>query len=184
MAEDRRDYWAAFAIGAIVGVGATLLLAPEDSGDQIMYKIEPALKRARKGTRRFRKNADRTMNTRLQSQFGDVLDSVEAWFWGHEHNLEIYAPYAGLRRGRCIGCSAVPVFVAQEPYKVCAGHDIPLLPANPAVPGVPVLLGTTGGVYNHGYVILKLDDAGGTATVSYYQDTDAGDLLFQEVLGG
>lgn len=61
MAEDRRDYWAAFAIGAIVGVGATLLLAPEDSGDRIMYKVKPALKRARKGTRRFRKNADRTM---------------------------------------------------------------------------------------------------------------------------
>jgi hypothetical protein len=134
-------------------------------------------------------NADRTMNTRLQSQFGDVLASVEAWFWGHEHNLEIYAPYAGLRRGRCIGCSAVPVFVAQDPYKVCAGGDkIPLLPS-PNNPGVPVMLGTTGGVYNHGYVILKLDDAGGTAAVSYYQDaglqdTGIGDLLFQETLGG
>jgi hypothetical protein len=45
------------------------------------------------------------------------------------------------------------------------------------------MLGTTGGVYNHGYVILKLDDAGGTATVSYYQDTDTGALLFQETLG-
>jgi hypothetical protein len=134
-------------------------------------------------------NPDRTLNTLLHSQFGDVLDQVEAWFWGHEHNLEIYAPYVGLRRGRCIGCAAVPVFVAQEPYKVCAGGDkIPLLPANPATPGVPVMLGTTGGVYNHGYVILKLDDAGGTATVSYYQDkglqdTGTGDLLFQEVLG-
>jgi len=133
-------------------------------------------------------NPDRTMNTLLRSQFGDVLDQVEAWFWGHEHNLEIYAPYAGLRRGRCIGCSAVPVFVTQDPYKVCAGGGkIPLLPS-PNNPGVPVMLGTTGGVYNHGYVILKLDDAGGTATASYYQDTGLqdtgiGDLLFQEVLG-
>jgi hypothetical protein len=33
-------------------------------------------------------------------------------------------------------------------------------------------------------LILKLDDAGGTATVSYYQDTDSGALLFQETLGG
>ena len=129
------------------------------------------------------------MNTLLQSQFGDVLDQVDAWFWGHEHNLEIYGPYLGLERGRCIGCAAVPVFVAQDPYKVCAGGDkIPLLPANPAIPGVPVMLGSTGGVYNHGYVILKLDDAGGTATVSYYQDTGLqdtgiGDLLFQETLG-
>lgn len=128
-------------------------------------------------------NGDRSMNTLLHSQFGDVLDQVEAWLWGHEHNLEIYAPYAGLRRGRCIGCSAVPVFVAQQPYKSCVGGKIPLLPANPAVPGVPVMLGATGGVYNHGYVILKLDDASRTATVSYYQDTESGDLLFQEKLG-
>ncbi len=128
-------------------------------------------------------NGDRSMNTLLQSQFDDVLGQVEAWLWGHEHNLEIYAPYAGLTRGRCIGCSAVPVFVTQQPYKSCIGGKIPLLPANPAVPGVPVMLGTTGGVYNHGYVILKLDDASRTATVSYYQDTDSGDLLFQEKLG-
>jgi hypothetical protein len=45
------------------------------------------------------------------------------------------------------------------------------------------MLGTTGGVYNHGYVILKLDDASRTANVAYYQDTESGDLLFQETLG-
>ncbi|HET9210195.1 MAG TPA: metallophosphoesterase [Thermoanaerobaculia bacterium] len=128
-------------------------------------------------------NGDRSLNPRLYGQFQDVLGEVEAWLWGHEHNLEIYAPYAGLKRGRCIGHSAVPVFVTQQPYKSCVGDKIPLLPANPAVPGVPVMLGTTGGVYNHGYVILKLDDASKTATVSYYQDTDTGDLLFEEKLG-
>lgn len=128
-------------------------------------------------------NGDRSMNGLLKSQFDDVLGQVDAWLWGHEHNLEIYAPYAGLERGRCIGCSAVPVFVTQEPYKSCVGGKIPLLPASPAVPGVPVMLGTTGSVYNHGYVILKLDDAGRTATLSYYQDTDTGDLLFTETLG-
>jgi hypothetical protein len=129
-------------------------------------------------------NGDRSLNPLLHSQLADVLGQVDAWFWGHEHNLEIYGPYAGLQRGRCIGCSAVPVFVAQQPYKSCVGDKIPLLGANPAIPGVPVMLGTTGGVYNHGYVILKLDDASRTATVSYYQDTDSGDLLFQETLGG
>lgn len=54
MADDnRREYWAAFAIGAIVGVGATLLLAPEKptGAKRVLYEIEPALKRARKGTR-------------------------------------------------------------------------------------------------------------------------------------
>jgi hypothetical protein len=128
-------------------------------------------------------NGDRSMNGLLHSQFADVLAQVDAWFWGHEHNLEIYGPYAGLQRGRCIGCAAVPVFVSQQPYKSCVGDKIPLL-ANPALPGVPVMLGTTGGVYNHGYVILKLDDASRTAAVSYYQDTESGDLLFTETLGG
>lgn len=127
-------------------------------------------------------NGDRSMNTLLHSQLADVLDRVDAWFWGHEHNLEIYGPYAGLAKGRCIGCSAVPVFVTQEPYKSRVGDKIPLL-ANPKVPGMPVMLGTTGEVYNHAYVILKLDDAGLTARVSYYQDTEAGSLLFEEALG-
>ena len=127
-------------------------------------------------------NGDRSMNTLLHSQFGDVLDQVDAWLWGHEHNLEIYGPYAGLAKGRCIGCSAVPVFLTQEPYKSRVGDKIPLL-ANPKVPGVPVMLGTTGEVYNHGYVILKLDDASRTARVSYYQDTEDGTLLFEEMLG-
>ena len=56
--DDRRDYWAAFAIGAIVGVGAALLLAPEPKTtvEKIRYQIEPVLKRALKGARqRFRK---------------------------------------------------------------------------------------------------------------------------------
>ncbi|HEX6558989.1 MAG TPA: YtxH domain-containing protein [Longimicrobiales bacterium] len=55
MADDnRRDYWAAFAIGAIVGVGATLLLTPDKPtpARRILYDIEPALERARKGTRK------------------------------------------------------------------------------------------------------------------------------------
>ena len=78
----------------------------------------------------------------------------------------------------------MPVFVTQQPYKSCVGDKIPLLAANPALPNMPVMLGTAAGVYNHGYVILKLDDANRTAGVSYYQDTDSGDLLFQETLGG
>lgn len=58
MTDDRRDYLAAFTIGAIVGIGATLLLAPRSSGaSRIMEELAPALKRARKGTRRVRNEA-------------------------------------------------------------------------------------------------------------------------------
>lgn len=54
MEEERKEYWAAFAIGAVLGIGATLLLAPENmsGAKKILYEIEPALKRARKDTRR------------------------------------------------------------------------------------------------------------------------------------
>ena len=56
--EDNRDYWAAFAIGAIVGVGATILLAPErpSPARRILKEIEPALRRARgRGRKRFKR---------------------------------------------------------------------------------------------------------------------------------
>jgi hypothetical protein len=120
------------------------------------------------------KEGDRSVNTSLEAQLAGVLGQVEAWFWGHEHNLEIYGPYLGLSRGRCIGCAAVPVFAEQNPYKSRVGDKIPYL---------PVELGVTGGVYNHGYVILKLDDGAKTARISYYQDTDTGALLYEETLG-
>jgi 3',5'-cyclic AMP phosphodiesterase CpdA len=119
-------------------------------------------------------NGDRSVNTNLQRQLGDVLGQVEAWFWGHEHNLEIYGPHQGLKRGRCIGASAIPVFSCQDPYKSRVGDAIPFLPIQLSL--------TPDDDYAHCYVILKLDDAGGTAKVSYYQDTDEA-LLFEETLG-
>lgn len=59
MAEEKRDYWAAFAIGAIVGIGATLLLAPEQptGARRILRDIEPALRHARKGGGRMTRQA-------------------------------------------------------------------------------------------------------------------------------
>ena len=59
MSDERRDYLAAFTIGAILGIGATLLLAPPASvPKRIMYELEPALKRVRKGSRRVRREAE------------------------------------------------------------------------------------------------------------------------------
>jgi len=43
---------------------------------------------------------------------GDVC----LWIWGHEHNLGIYEPFAGIERGRCVGHSAVPVLNDTDPY--------------------------------------------------------------------
>ncbi len=49
-------------------------------------------------------------NPNLQAAFTrggqSLLPQAAYWFWGHEHNLEIYQPYIGLARGRCIGAGA------------------------------------------------------------------------------
>jgi hypothetical protein len=126
---------------------------------------------------------DRSLNTTLLAQLGSRLGKVDAWFWGHEHNLEIYGPYQGLQRGRCIGCAAIPVYVSENPYTSRVGDKIPLLPANPAVSNLPVMLESVDGVYQHAYAILKLDDSARTAQITYYQICGEQETaLFTEVI--
>jgi hypothetical protein len=90
-------------------------------------------------------------------------DRIPAWFWGHEHNLCIYKPYAGLQFGRCIGHGAIPVFGTDAPYDVPSGLlDPPKLIDN-------TKLGVSGGVYAHGYVMIGF--SGAVAKVDYFQGT-------------
>ena len=102
---------------------------------------------------------DPNYNPYLTESFAPVLGQVSAWFWGHEHLLEVYGPYQGLSAGRCIGYSAFPVLTSQNPYAFLYTE----VPAD-----TNVELGTTQDVYNHGFTILKLDDSNGTATATYY----------------
>ncbi|TIP72032.1 MAG: metallophosphoesterase [Mesorhizobium sp.] len=74
--------------------------------------------------------------------------AIAAWFWGHEHNLAIYNPFAGLARGRCVGHGAVPVSVLDQIYEPVGDlGDTPTI-----IPGTE--LGKGPGVYNHGYAML------------------------------
>ncbi len=59
MTDDRKEYAIAFAIGAMVGAGATMLLAPARKKHRLIYKLEPTARRARKHARRFRKSIRR-----------------------------------------------------------------------------------------------------------------------------
>lgn len=55
---DRKDFLAAFVIGAIVGVGATMLLAPEPrQKKRFVYQLDPTRKRLRRRARKLRKVA-------------------------------------------------------------------------------------------------------------------------------
>ncbi|MEW6643643.1 MAG: metallophosphoesterase [Pseudomonadota bacterium] len=98
---------------------------------------------------------------------------IAAWFWGHEHTLSIYRPFAGLERGRCVGHGAVPVSVIDEIYK-------PL----PELKSAPLLVDQTrlssrGGVYTHGYAVLSFEDD--TCRAEYFQATDRGrELIYRE----
>jgi hypothetical protein len=55
----RREYIAAFVIGAVVGVGATMLLTPPPRKKRFIYQLEPAVKRLRKRGRKLRTTLQR-----------------------------------------------------------------------------------------------------------------------------
>jgi Calcineurin-like phosphoesterase len=90
---------------------------------------------------------------------------IAAWFWGHEHNLCIYKPYAGLQFGRCIGHGAIPVFDTDRPYVRPSG----LVDPQPELID-NTMLAARGGVYAHGYVMVGFN--GAVATADYFQGTD------------
>jgi hypothetical protein len=98
---------------------------------------------------------------------------VAAWFWGHEHTLSIYGPFAGLERGRCLGHGAVPVSVIDEIYKPLSDlSEVPTLIDQSR-------LSTRGGVYNHGYALLSLESD--LCRAEYYQTTAKGrELMYRE----
>lgn len=115
------------------------------------------------------------VNPRLLKAFRQMTEtkSVAAWFWGHEHTLSIYNPFAGLERGRCLGHGAVPVSVIDEIYK-----PLPDLDDAPSLIDQSKL-GTTGGIYNHGHALLAFK--GNSCRAEYYQATNKGcELVYGE----
>jgi hypothetical protein len=104
-------------------------------------------------------------NPNLFKTFQSVLANIEWWFWGHEHTLGIYAPYMGLKRGRCVGASAVPVLINQQSYTTATGlqtlnnSPMPAWDANG-------ILGNNGKEYDNCFAIMTLN--GASAKVDYY----------------
>jgi hypothetical protein len=105
-------------------------------------------------------------NPTLYDVFAPVLSKVEWWFWGHEHTLGIFPPHIGLKRGRCLGASAVPVFSDQQQYATASGLQ--------TLNGAPMPtwdsngeLGTSANMYNNCFAMMTLN--GASATVDYYE---------------
>ena len=117
------------------------------------------------------------VNQNLVNAFKPSFHFIDLWLWGHEHALCIFEPYSNgpsqpLPKGRCVGASAVPMYLAQRPVAppnlaVPAGVDGPPR----IVPGTE--LGDNGTVFNYCYAMMHL--AGPKMTIDYYQvnSTDA-----------
>src|SRR4051812_2967495 len=124
-------------------------------------------------------------NPNLQAAFTvngeSLLGQVAWWFWGHEHNLDIYQPYVGLANGCCIGAGAVPMLVGDDPYTPATGLTLPQGESQLPQLIAGTQLGTNGTVYNHAYAIMTL--TGADAQVTFYQDeisVEDGNLQLQE----
>jgi hypothetical protein len=116
------------------------------------------------------------VNEKLLAQFDEVLDDIDIWLWGHEHRLDIYGPFRRVKRGRCLGCSAVPVFV-DDGYFTPKDPSIPLL-LDTTHGNKPVMLGKDGSIYNLAYAIMTLN--GKKARIDYYESSDEAKPLFTE----
>ncbi len=120
------------------------------------------------------------VNPHLYTAFADLLGQVDAWLWGHEHNLILFDSYVGLARGRCIGSGAVPILVDSDPYAVNP-NLVPPTGQNPPPIDTGVQLSNNGEFYSHAYAMLTLKRR--TAQIDYYQLTmgdSAGTLLYSE----
>ena len=96
-------------------------------------------------------------NPRLYSVFGPFVNNIALWLWGHEHNFEVFDPYLGLKKGRCVGAAAIPCYKAQNPYGLIQNPDLQGQSALPSLaPDVLELAVNSDGWYFHNYAILTL----------------------------
>ncbi|MFK8165376.1 MAG: metallophosphoesterase [Lewinella sp.] len=108
------------------------------------------------------------LNGNLLQVFKDYLPKVAAWFWGHEHTLNIFKDnQAGLSKARLVGNSGYEEWEGENPYK---HTDSPYSDLTPEVEvGVtPVSWnGQSFNFLNHGFALLTLK--AGQACVDYYE---------------
>jgi hypothetical protein len=123
------------------------------------------------------------INPVLRGAFGECLQDIDLWLWGHEHNMIAFEPYLGLERGRCIGSGAIPVALHWQPYK-----QLPNLSLPDDVSAAPQMdlrcqLGHDNDHYHHAFGMLTIDGLDGR--MDYYQvsgiDGDA-HKIFTETL--
>jgi hypothetical protein len=113
------------------------------------------------------------LNPNLFSAFQAYLSNVALWLWGHEHNFDFFNPYIGLKKGRCVGASAIPNLVAQNPYGKISNPDLQGQSGLPTqATGMLDLSVTSDGTYYHNYAIVTLRGPGSEfqdSKIEYYE---------------
>jgi Calcineurin-like phosphoesterase len=126
-------------------------------------------------------------NPELYSVFAPYLNNIALWLWGHEHNFEFFNPYLGLQKGRCVGASAIPCLIAQNPYGFIGNPDLQGQNALPTLAtGMLPLSVNPQGTYFHNYAILTLRSPNSQfkdSTVEYYE-TDSSNNGPSILMGG
>jgi 3',5'-cyclic AMP phosphodiesterase CpdA len=127
------------------------------------------------------------LNERLQSALKEVpLETVRAWFWGHEHVLEVFdreairnstlsgnpgqslsALFPWLPYGACVGYSGFTMLESDDPYQTQYGDDFKLLYNTNYRLAATMPRDGTDAIYDRGFAILSVGQEGG-ATATYY----------------
>lgn len=117
-------------------------------------------------------------NPHLLSSFRAFQNNgnISAWLWGHEHNLCIYREHLGLKRGRCVGHGAIPVFETDRPYTPIPDlANMPTLHENTKI-------GKDGNVFAHGFATISLR-SGQVPLAQYFQiKNNISSIVFAEDL--
>ena len=121
--------------------------------------------------------ANSPVNPNLMASYARLaaVGTIDAWFWGHEHRLRLYAPYRGVTRGRNIGHAAIPVEAARGPATPIASL------VDPPTEAVQITLDVVEGAYDHGFAMLDLGPDGIDA--SYWAVTRPGGPIYRESFG-
>ncbi len=122
-------------------------------------------------------DAQSPTNRHLMDSYGRLAQAgrIDAWFWGHEHRLRLYAPYRGIT-GRNIGFGAIPVEAVPGPPAPLPG----LIEPPTILTDLP--LDVVDGAYTHGFALLDLGPAGIDA--SYWMLTRPDRPLYIETFCG
>ena len=197
----RNEHWQILAIGAPPEIGDPMAsqtkvpsIDPKEA-EWHRHKIDTANGRktimlshyqlftASGNIARTLENRPMAVNPVLYETFEDRLGEIDAWLWGHEHNLAAFDPYVGLQRGRCIGSGAMPVALLWKPYETLENLALP-----DGVDAAPVMnpdcrLSNDGDHYHHAFAILELDGEAGS--MAYFQvpsvDGDAEEIFREQM---